>query len=246
VTGTNVIELDNVSKWFRRHMGPKLVRDHIRDLFRTPADQRFYAVRNVSFNVARGERVALVGRNGAGKSTLLSLIAGLATPDSGAIRVNGRIAALMELGAGFHYDLTGTENVLLNASLLGLSRKRARELYPAIVEFSGIGEFIHEPLRTYSSGMVMRLAFSVASHVEADILIVDEVIAVGDQQFHEKCIEKLREQHREGRTLLFVSHSPGVVLEFCDRAIWLDHGEVMADGPASQVLSVYSGHSAGV
>jgi ABC-type polysaccharide/polyol phosphate transport system ATPase subunit len=238
-----MVELQNVCKWFRLHTGPKLMREHLRELVRggIRPDQRFYAVKNVSLTIRQGESVGLVGSNGAGKSTLLSIIAGLCPADSGVARTSGTVAALMELGAGFHYDLTGAENVRMNAALLGLSRKRTDELFPAMIEFSGIGEFIHEPLRTYSSGMVMRLAFSVAAHVDADIMIMDEVIAVGDQQFHERCLDRIHELRESGRTLLFVSHSPEVVLRFCDRAIWLDHGEVVMDGTAQAVIAAYGG-----
>jgi ABC-type polysaccharide/polyol phosphate transport system ATPase subunit len=237
-----IIELKNVNKWFRHSNGPKLVRDHLVDLFRgTPPSKRFYALKNVSLSIRRGESVAIIGRNGAGKSTLLSTIAGVCIPDRGAVVIDGTVAALLEMGAGFHYDLTGAENVYLNAALLGLSRRRTNELFPSIVEFSGISEFINEPIRTYSSGMVMRLAFSVAAHVDADVMILDEVIAVGDQQFFEKCLERIRQLHRAGKTLLFVSHSAAVVLQFCERAIWLDHGEVVMDGAAEAVVAAYSG-----
>ncbi|MEZ5354582.1 MAG: ABC transporter ATP-binding protein [Bryobacteraceae bacterium] len=238
----DIVRLHEVSKWFRHHTGPKLVRDHLLDLFRvTPPEHRFYALKNVSFTVRQGESVAIIGRNGAGKSTLLSVVAGLCEPDSGKVEASGTISALMEMGAGFHYDLTGGENVRLNASLLGLSRQKTEELFPAMVEFSGIADFINEPVRTYSSGMVMRLAFSVAAHVESDVMILDEVIAVGDQQFADRCLDRIRQLQRAGKTLLFVSHSADVVTHFCDRAIWLDHGEVVMDGASSSVLGSYSG-----
>ncbi len=213
------------------------------DVFRaTPPRHRFYALKGVSFSVRKGESVAIIGRNGAGKSTLLSVVAGLCEPDSGTVETNGTISALMEMGAGFHYDLTGGENVRLNASILGMSRRRTEELFPTIVEFSGIADFIDEPVRTYSSGMVMRLAFAVAAHVESDVMILDEVIAVGDQQFAERCLERIRQLQQTGKTLLFVSHSPDVVSQFCERAIWLDHGEIVMDGEAATVLGSYAGH----
>jgi ABC-type polysaccharide/polyol phosphate transport system ATPase subunit len=199
---------------------------------------------DIDFRLELGESLALVGSNGAGKSTLLSLIAGLAEPDSGRVRVNGRIGALLQLGSGFHPDLTGTENVRLNAALLGLGRKRTIALFDEIVEFSGIREFIDEPLRTYSSGMTMRLAFSVAVHLDPDILIIDEVLAVGDAAFQGKCMGKLDEHKRSGKTLLFVTHAVGSVQQLCDRAIWLDHGQLMADGPAGEVVNAYEGRLA--
>src|SRR2546425_1996951 len=166
------IRFHGVSKIFHRHTGQKLIRHHLRDRFRRDPERDFYALKNVSFEIGEGERVGIVGRNGAGKSTLLSLVCGLSTPEEGRIEVSGRIAALLELGSGFHPDLTGAENVYLNASLLGFTRARTEELFDSIVEFSGVGEFINEPLRTFSSGMMMRLAFAVALNLEPSILIV--------------------------------------------------------------------------
>ena|SRR5438552_1254488 len=235
------IRFHAVSKIFHRHTGQKLIRHHLRDRFRRDPERDFYALKNVSFEIGEGERVGIVGRNGAGKSTLLSLVCGLATPEKGRVEVHGRIAALLELGSGFHPDLTGEENVYLNASLLGLTRARTGELFDSIVDFSGIGEFIQEPLRTYSNGMIARLAFSVALNLEPAILIVDEVLAVGDQAFQEKCFEKIGEFRKAGKTLLCVSHAPGLLQPLCDRALWLDHGELMMDGPAADVLHAYTG-----
>jgi lipopolysaccharide transport system ATP-binding protein len=183
-----------------------------------------------------------VGQNGAAKSTLLSLVAGLSKPDSGSIAVNGRIAALLELGSGFHQDLTGAENVTLNVSLLGLTRKRTTEIFDQIVEFSGIAhDFIDEPIRTYSSGMVMRLALSVAINMDPDLLLIDEVLSVGDAAFQEKCFQKIREFRHSGKSLLCVSHAAGMVGELCDRAIWLDHGEMVMGGAISDVMEAYNG-----
>lgn len=235
-----VIEVDRVSKRFRRHTGRKLIRERIADAFRRGDDHYFYALRDVSFSVRAGESVALVGANGAGKSTALSIIAGLCAPDAGTVRVRGRVAALLELGSGFHYDLTGAENVLLNASLLGFTERQARARMDQIVDFSELGEFIDEPIRTYSSGMVVRLAFSVAVHLDPAVLIVDEVLGVGDSQFHAKCVDRIQQLRREGKTLLCVSHSAGTVLDFCERAVWLDHGRVMADGDSASTLEAYT------
>jgi lipopolysaccharide transport system ATP-binding protein len=184
----------------------------------------------------------VVGNNGAGKSTLLSLVAGLSRPDEGTVEVNGQVAALLELGSGFHPYLTGRENVRLNASLLGLSRQRTGELFEQIVEFSGIGEFIDEPLRTYSSGMVMRLAFSVAVTIDPEILLIDEVLAVGDAAFQAKCFDKIREFRHAGKTMVCVSHASGMVRELCDQAIWLDHGELIMSGTVAEVTEAYAGH----
>jgi len=235
------IVFQGVSKIFHRHTGQKLLRSHLGDRFRRDPERDFYALKKVSFQIGEGERVGIVGRNGAGKSTLLSLVCGLSTPEEGRIEVSGRIAALLELGSGFHPDLTGAENVYLNASLLGFTRARTEELFDSIVEFSGVQEFIREPLRTYSNGMIVRLAFSVALNLEPAILIVDEVLAVGDQAFQEKCFEKIDEFRKAGKTLLCVSHSPGLLQQLCDRALWLDRGELMMDGPIGKVLSAYTG-----
>lgn len=235
-----VVEFRNVSKYFARHSGQMLLRQHIKRWFSRDVEaERFYALRNVSFSVGRGESVGVVGSNGAGKSTLLSLVARLAEPDDGQLEVNGRIAALLELGAGFHYDLTGAENVVINSALQGLSRKRTREAFDEIVAFSEIGDFIHEPLRTYSSGMIVRLAFSVAANTDPDILLIDEVLAVGDQSFQAKCFQRIHKLREQGKTLLCVSHSPQQVRSLCDRAVWLDHGEVILTGPVDEILEAY-------
>ena len=239
-----VIEFHNVSKCFSRSGGSKLLRVFLKERLQKRNQEAFYALRDVSFRVEQGESMAIIGANGAGKSTLLSLVAGLTRPNGGRVEVNGKVAALLELGTGFHPDLTGNENVYLNASILGLSRKRTRECYDSIVDFSGIGDFIHQPIRTYSSGMVMRLAFSVAIHVEPDILIIDEVLAVGDAAFQEKCFGRICELKRAGKTLLFVSHAPEMVKHLCDHSLWLEHGRVKAAGPPAELLEAYSGHGA--
>jgi ABC-type polysaccharide/polyol phosphate transport system ATPase subunit len=239
----SVIEFRNVSKSFRRHAGRALLRTHISQWFQQRHEEPFWAMRNVSFSLDHGEGLAVIGPNGAGKSTLLSLVAGLAPCDEGHVSVNGRIAALFELGSGFHPDLTGIENIRLNASLLGLNRTRLRDLNEQIVEFSGIGEFVEEPIRTYSSGMMMRLAFSVAIHLDPEVLLVDEVLAVGDAAFQQKCFDKIREFRNAGKTLLCVSHAVGMVQQFCDRALWLDHGQLVMDGKIDDVLDAYSGRT---
>ena len=236
-----LIEVNNVTKVFRRHTGRKLLRERFADLLKGRHEEElFYALRNVSFSVAEGESVALIGENGAGKSTMLSLVTGLARPDEGSVAVKGRVAALLALGSGFHPDLTGEENVFMNAALLGFSEKQAKARFDSIVEFSEIGKFINEPLRTYSSGMVVRLAFAVAVHVDPAILIVDEVLSVGDAHFQDKCTKKIADLRKQGITMLSVSHSPKMVLDFCDRAIWLHKGELVRDGIAAPVLQDYS------
>jgi ABC-type polysaccharide/polyol phosphate transport system ATPase subunit len=239
-----VVEFSNVSKTFCRHAGQMLLRNHLLQLLRHERQERFYALENVSFRLEQGESLAVVGSNGAGKSTLLSLVASLTKPDRGDVTVNGRVAALMELGAGFHPDLTGRENVRLNASLLGLSRRRAAEVYDEIVDFSGIGSFVEEPVRTYSSGMMMRLAFSVAVNMEPEVLLVDEVLAVGDAAFQTKCSERIHKLRDSGKTLLCVSHNVTMVRELCDRAIWLDHGRLLMTGGVTDVTDAYTGGSA--
>ena len=238
----NAIEFQDVSKSFARHGGRMLLRDRIARWLKGGHRERFYALKNISFHVAEGEGLAVVGHNGAGKSTLMGLVAGLARPDSGRVSVNGRVVALLELGAGFHPDLTGAENIRVNASLIGLGRRRTGELFDRIVDFSGIADFIDEPLRTYSSGMMMRLAFSVAIHMDPEVLLVDEVLAVGDAAFQEKCFARIREFRSSGKTLMFVSHSSSMVQEMCDRAIWLDHGELMMTGRTREVIEAYQGH----
>jgi ABC-type polysaccharide/polyol phosphate transport system ATPase subunit len=238
-----LIEFQNVSKWFPHTTGRQLLRTHIARWFSAGHNQPFCALRDVSFRVEDGESLAIIGSNGAGKSTLLSLAAGLASPDQGAVRVDGRIAALLELGAGFHPDLSGGENLVLNAALLGLSRRETNERFDRIVEFSGIAEFIDDPLRTYSSGMIMRLAFSVAIQCEPDILLIDEVLAVGDASFQIKSKEALVAFRRAGKSLLFVSHSPGDARQMCDRALWIDHGSVLMQGDVDAVLDAYEGRA---
>jgi ABC-type polysaccharide/polyol phosphate transport system ATPase subunit len=238
-----LIEFESVTKTFKSGTAAKLILGHIQDRLARRDRAVFHALRNVSFQVERGESLAIIGRNGAGKSTLLSLVAGLCDPSEGRVTVNGRVAALLELGSGFHTDLTGVENLWMNASLLGLTRKRTAEVFDSIVEFAGIGDFIYKPLRTYSSGMTMRLAFAVAVHVDPDILIVDEVLGVGDSAFYQKCLDKIHEFHDLGKTLLFVSHSSATLGKFCDRALWLDHGQVVADGLLEDVVPMYEGQA---
>jgi ABC-type polysaccharide/polyol phosphate transport system ATPase subunit len=237
----DAITFASVTKTFSLNPQRMLARGHLTHLLKRGARRRFVALQNISFRIPRGQALGVVGLNGAGKSTLLSLVAGLCPPDEGTVTVNGRVAALLQLGAGFHPDLTGAENLNMNAALLGLSAKRTAQAFDSIVEFSGIGQFIDEPLRTYSSGMTMRLAFAIAIHVDPDILIIDEVLAVGDQAFQVKCMGKILEFKHQGKTLLFVSHSIGSVQMLCQRALWLDHGELVMDGDAAEVVAAYEG-----
>jgi len=237
------VELHGISKFFYRHTGRVLLRKHVEGLFRRGRKERFWALKDVGFRVEPGQGLALVGTNGAGKSTLLSVIAGLAQPDAGSLTVNGRVGALLQLGAGFHPDLTGIENIWLNASLLGLSRRRTGEVFESIVDFAGVEDFIAEPLRTYSSGMIMRLAFSVAVHMDPDIFIVDEILAVGDHAFQAKCQARILEFKQAGKTLIAVSHEAAGVKGLCERAIWLDHGCIVREGALAEVVAAYEGRS---
>jgi lipopolysaccharide transport system ATP-binding protein len=234
------VSFQNVSKVFPRHAGQMLLRDRIAKVFQPSAAEPFFALRDVSFTVDPGESLAVIGSNGAGKSTMLNIATGLCLPTSGKVMVNGRLAALLDLGAGFHPDLTGAENVWINAALLGLNRAEVRKRFDEIVEFSGIADFINEPLRTYSSGMTMRLAFSVAINVNPDILIIDEVLGVGDHAFFKKCLERIMRFRGEGKTILCVSHSLETLKDLCSRAIWLDHGRLVDTGPVSQLIDAYT------
>jgi ABC-2 type transport system ATP-binding protein len=201
--------------------------------------EEFWALRDVSITIAAGSTIGLIGHNGSGKSTLLKVIGGILDPTSGSVERRGRIAALLELGAGFHPDLTGRENVFLNASVLGLSRSETQEKFKDIVDFSGIGGFIDTQVKFYSSGMYVRLAFAVAVHTDPDLLLVDEVLAVGDEAFQRKCLDKIREFQSEGRTIVLVSHSLGTVSSMCDRAVLLDRGRVVFDGEAPDAVAKF-------
>ncbi len=199
----------------------------------------FYALKDISFSVEKGEAVALIGMNGSGKSTLLKIIAGVLYPSSGSIRVNGTIAPLIELGAGFDMDLTARENIFLNGAVLGFDREFMGQKFQEIMDFSELWEFVDVPVKNFSSGMIARLGFSIATITKADLLIVDEVLAVGDFKFQEKCQAKMRKMLDEGTTLLFVSHNIQQVEELCGRAIWLRDGKIYRDGPTAQVCPEY-------
>jgi ABC-type polysaccharide/polyol phosphate transport system ATPase subunit len=204
------------------------------------------ALRDISFVVDRGEAFGIVGRNGSGKSTMLKIISGILKPTSGTVSVRGRIAALIELGAGFHPEITGRENVYINGIMLGLTRREIDARFDRIVEFAGIGEFLDQPVKTYSSGMYVRLGFAVAVHVDPDILLIDEVLSVGDEEFSQKCIAKIQEMKYRGVTLIFVTHQLEQVRNLCDRALWLDHGEAAAIGDPTRVVDGYLQQVSGV
>jgi lipopolysaccharide transport system ATP-binding protein len=209
--------------------------------------EEIWALRDVSFKVAEGEVLGVIGRNGAGKSTLLKILTRITTPTEGRAEITGRVGSLLEVGTGFHGELTGRENVFLNGAILGMKNREITRKFSDIVEFSGIGKFIDTPVKRYSSGMYVRLAFAVAAHLEPEILLVDEVLAVGDAEFQRRCLGRMEDFSVSGRTVLFVSHNMQTMAQLCDRVIWLDGGRVMFDGPSSEVIARYlqSGYGAG-
>lgn len=235
----SIIDFRQVSKSYPVYTDP---RDRLKELatfHRYSFHQDFWALRDVTFHVDRGETFCVIGENGSGKSTLLQIVAGILAPSSGDAAVTGRVAALLELGSGFNPEFTGRENVYLNASILGLARKEIDQRYDNIARFAEIGSFIDQPVKTYSSGMTVRLAFSVAIHVDPEILLVDEALAVGDIYFRQRCMRKVHELRSAGVTILFVSHSMGDVKAVGDRCLWLDRGRVRELGPTDQVVSKY-------
>lgn len=201
--------------------------------------EEFWALRDVSFDISAGERVGIVGRNGAGKSTLLKLLSRITEPSSGTVTISGRVASLLEVGTGFHPELSGRENIYLNGAVLGMSKAEIRRKFDEIVDFAEIEKFLDTPVKRYSSGMYVRLAFAVAAHLEPEIMIVDEVLAVGDVKFQRKCLGKMEDIGKQGRTVLFVSHNMQTVRQLCDRAIFLSAGQVVADGPSREVVNTY-------
>lgn len=237
-----VLVVNGLGKRFRRYHSdrPLTLQDAVLRRFRRlRASDSFWALKNISFHVAPGRMVGIVGRNGAGKSTLLRLIGGVGKPDQGNILLKGRAGALIELGAGFHSDLTGQENVFINGIISGLTRREVSQRFDRIIRFAELEAFVDNPLRTYSTGMQMRLAFSIAVHTNPDILLVDEVLAVGDYAFQQKCLERIIEIKKQGCAILLVSHNTTLVAQLCDEALWLDAGRLMASGPANVVADQY-------
>jgi len=232
-----------VTKRFRiyEHRATSLRETFIRVLLRKQAllGRPYFALGEINFTVEKGEAVAIIGTNGSGKSTILRVIAGIYPPSDGEVRLGGRLAAVLELGAGFHPDLTGAENVAIYGTALGLSRREIRDRYSEILDFADIGQFIDTPVKYYSSGMVARLAFAVAVCVEPDILLLDEVLSVGDATFRDRCFERLRRFNANGGTLIFVSHDLETVREMCTRAIWMDNGSIRMDAPVDDVVDAY-------
>jgi ABC-type polysaccharide/polyol phosphate transport system ATPase subunit len=242
-----VIQFSNVSKRYNlgltRTSLPSVVSQWVKQTMRRgdSADRKYHwALQDVSFNLEKGQSLALVGPNGAGKSTILKLLAKITTPTSGDVNVNGQLSALIELGAGFHPDLTGRENVFLNGTILGLSYKDIQKRFDEIVDFSEISDFIDTPVKRYSSGMTVRLGFAVASCIEPDILLVDEVLAVGDASFRQKCIERIKLLLSNGTSLIFVSHDMGLVRAVCERAIHIEHGQVQSTGTSGEIIDQYN------
>jgi ABC-type polysaccharide/polyol phosphate transport system ATPase subunit len=242
----NAVRFDGVSKRFiLRHERPRSLQELFLNALRLktgPGKEEYWALRDVSFRVAQGEMIGIVGPNGAGKSTVLKLISRIIEPTSGQVEAKGRIGALLELGAGFHDDLTGRENIYLNGSILGLTKGELTRIFDDIVGFAQMESFVDVPVKQYSSGMFMRLGFSVAVHLRPEILLVDEVLAVGDRSFRFRCLDKIREMKRQGVTIVFVTHDLNQVRETCDRAIWLNGGLLQADGTVGRVLDAYRTH----
>jgi ABC-type polysaccharide/polyol phosphate transport system ATPase subunit len=241
------IDVREVSKKFRRgelfdslrDLVPALTRRLVAGGGSELAAREFWALRDVSFRLERGEAFGIIGGNGAGKSTMLKLLTGIMRPSHGSISVTGRLSALIEVSAGFHYDLTGRENIFLNGAIMGMSREEIRQRFDAIVDFSGLEEFIDTPVKRYSSGMYARLGFSVAAHVDPDVLLVDEVLSVGDYLFQRKCIERMYSVISGGATVIFVSHNLREVAALCQRSLLLEHGTVQSVGPTEEVIQTY-------
>jgi ABC-type polysaccharide/polyol phosphate transport system ATPase subunit len=248
MTGTT-IELSGISKRYR--IGEHSAKyDTLREaIYRTlnskkrvstDSTREIWALKDITLSVDEGEIVGVVGQNGAGKTTLLKIVARITEPTSGRGRVRGRVGSLLEVGTGFHYELTGRENIYLGGAVLGMSRREIRRRFDQIVDFAEVEPFLDTPLKRYSAGMHLRLAFAVAAHLECDVLVVDEILAVGDAEFRRKCLGTMSDLGREGRTVIFVSHDLGAVQQLCRRVVWLDHGEIQADGSPDETLDVYT------
>lgn len=239
------IEIEGVSKRFRKYTSREL--STIKDLFvkgilrkNTFGTEVFWALKDINLTVPKGRMIGIIGSNGSGKSTLLKLMAGIMRPTSGGVRVNGRVSALIELGAGFHPELSGRENIFINGIILGLSKKEIQDRFDDIVRFAGIEDFIDSPIKAYSSGMYMRLGFAIAINVDPDILLIDEILAVGDEEFQHKCLNKINEFKRRDKTIVFVSHDLGSVERLCDEAVWIEGGVLRASGLPRMVIDKYT------
>ncbi|MCX6751898.1 MAG: ABC transporter ATP-binding protein [Candidatus Nomurabacteria bacterium] len=231
------IEVKNVSKIFRKNL--KSFRSMAGYLFKRNSPDNFYALDDISFSLKPGDTLGIIGKNGSGKSTLLKVIANITKSSSGTLKVKGKIASLIELGAGFHQELTGRENIFLYGAILGMSKKEINENFDRIVEFAELQDWLETPIKFYSSGMFVRLGFAIVAHSDSDILLIDEAIAVGDEQFQQKCFKKIEEFKKDKKIIVLVSHSHEVISQHTERAIWLDHGKVMADGKSEEVINAY-------
>jgi len=231
------VQVEQLTKVYRVYSSPW---DRLREaLLRRPRHREFRALADLSFSLPKGEGLAIIGENGAGKSTLLKLLAGIGAPTSGVLRVRGKVASILELGSGFHPEFTGRQNIVLNAAMLGLSERELQQKLPSIVAWSELGDFIDQPVKVYSTGMAMRLGFSIAIQVEPDVLIIDEALSVGDGYFQKKCMDRLLQFVGAGGTLLFCSHAMYYVSAFCQRALWLRQGRAEALGPVAEVVRDY-------
>lgn len=233
------IIVDNVYKVFNVYMDKANTIKEKLMFFKRNKKEKREVLKGINLEINKGEAVALIGVNGSGKSTLLKLMTKIIYPNKGKITTNGKLTSLLELGAGFHPDFSGRENIYFNASIFGLTKKEIDERLDSIIEFSELGSYIDNPVRTYSSGMYMRLAFSVAINVDADILLIDEILSVGDQHFQEKCFKKMKELKKQGKTMVFVTHSMESVKSLCDRAVWLYEGKIRMDGNTNEVVDEY-------
>jgi len=245
---TTAVRVDHVGKSFRLYRERNQTIKSAVMRRRTSVHEDFWALRDVSFDVPQGSTFGLIGSNGSGKSTLLKCLANIYYPNEGSIKHFGRIAAMLEVGSGFHTELSGRENIFLNGSILGMSKKEITRKYDEIVDFSGVEKFIDQPVKNYSSGMYVRLGFAIAINVDPDILIVDEVLAVGDSEFQEKCFQKFRDFKAVGKTVILVTHSMGTVKELCDGAAWLNQGVLMSVGASAPTIAEYErsiGHDSG-
>jgi lipopolysaccharide transport system ATP-binding protein len=233
-----MIKVEHISKEFKLYQNPA---DRLKEIvFRRTMHRKFFALKDVSFEVEKGQSLGVVGQNGAGKSTLLKILTGVLLPDSGSIHVGGRITGILELGTGFNLEFTGLQNIFLNGTLLGVSKKEINERLDAIIGFSELGDFIHEPIKVYSSGMVMRLAFSVAIHADPKAFVVDEALSVGDAYFQQKCMRKIKAFKNNGGSIIFVSHDMNAVKILCDRALLLDQGSKIEEGSPDKVINTYN------
>ena len=233
------IDVKNIKKVYKLYDKPSLRMKEAFSLTGKKYHKEFHALRDISFQVKKGEMLGIIGKNGAGKSTLLKIITGVLTPSSGTVEINGKVSALLELGAGFNPEYTGIENIYLNGSMIGFTKEEMNKKLDDIIQFADIGDFINQPVKSYSSGMFARLAFAVSINVEPDILIVDEALSVGDVFFQAKCYKKLNDLKNSGKTILFVTHDMGSVIKYCNRAILINDGVIEAEGKPSEIVDIY-------